>query len=208
VVSTVPDFLDWGRRLQAIAQSGLAYGEPSVHDRERYEQIRRIAAEMIASNGEIDALDRSFASQVGHATPKLDVRGAVFRDGEILLVREKSDGGWTLPGGWVDVGESPSESVTREIREESGYSTRAVKLIALYDRDRHDHPLHAWHVWKAVFLCELDSSEQAPLEDETTDASFFPADGLPSLSLMRVTPQQIERFFEHGLHPEWPADFD
>jgi ADP-ribose pyrophosphatase YjhB (NUDIX family) len=206
----VPKVLDWAQRLQAIAQNGLAYQEPTEFDRDRYEQVRGIAAEMLAQGNGLAAeeLVRVFASQSGHATPKVDVRGAVFRDDEILLVRERADGRWTLPGGWADVGESPSEAVTREVLEESGYATRATKLLALYDRDRHGHPPHPWHTWKVVFLCELLGEEQRALGAETLAADFFPPDRLPELSLSRVTPRQIARFFEHREHPEWPTDFD
>jgi ADP-ribose pyrophosphatase YjhB (NUDIX family) len=205
---TVLPMLDWARRLQAIAQTGLAYRDQTAYDRARYDAVRRIAAEMLATNGDVEALDARLALETGHATPKLDVRGAVFRDDAILLVREKSHGKWTLPGGWVDVGESPSEAVVREVREESGYDTRAVKLLALYDRDRQGHPPHPWHTWKAIFLCRLLSDDQAPLGLETLAAKFFPRDRLPELSLSRVTPRQIDRFFEHRDHPEWPTDFD
>jgi 8-oxo-dGTP pyrophosphatase MutT (NUDIX family) len=176
----------WGRRLQAIAQTGLAYGEPTIYDRERYEDVRRIAAELL-EHSDLPAREREgvLAGEEGHATPKLDVRGVVFRDEEILLTQEQADGLWTLPGGWADVGESPSEAVTREVLE-TGYETRAVKLLAL----------------------ELVRDEQAELSWETSDARFFPRDNIPELSPMRVTPRYIERFFEHRNHPEWAADFD
>ncbi len=75
----------------------------------------------------------------GYATPKVDVRGSVFRDDQILLVKERADGLWTLPGGWADVNESPREAVVREIMEESGYHTRANKLLAVWDRAKHQH---------------------------------------------------------------------
>jgi ADP-ribose pyrophosphatase YjhB (NUDIX family) len=199
--------LEWARRLQAIAQTGVAYGEPHVYDRERYEQVRQIAAEMLASDGDVAAVDARLALETGHATPKLDVRGVVFRGDEVLLVRE--DGTWSLPGGWVDVGESPSEAAVREVLEESGYETRAVKLLALLDRDRHDYEPHAWHIWKAVVLCELAGDEQQALESETDEADFFARNALPEpLRSGAATPALIERAFEHRQHPEWPADFD
>jgi ADP-ribose pyrophosphatase YjhB (NUDIX family) len=206
---TVPKLLDWARRLQAIAQTGVAYREPTAYDRARYEQVRRIAAEMLATNGDVESIDARLSLETGHATPKLDVRGVVFRDGKLLLVRERSHGKWTLPGGWVDVGESPSEAVVRELREESGYETRAVKLLALYDRDRHAHPPHPWHIWKACFLCELLDGVQHDLDDEISEARFFAQDDIPELDDERITPDSyIERFFRHREHPEWPTDFD
>jgi ADP-ribose pyrophosphatase YjhB (NUDIX family) len=201
----VPKLLDWARRLQAIAQTGVAYGEPHVYDRERYEQVRRIAAEMLAANGDVEAIDARFALESGHATPKLDVRGIVFRDGEILLVRE--DGAWGPPGGWVDVGETPSEAAVREVVEESGYETRAVKLIALLDRDRHSSVSHAWHIWRAIVLCELAGEGRRPLQTDAAD--FFARDALPErLRADDATRELVELAFEHREHPEWPADFD
>jgi ADP-ribose pyrophosphatase YjhB (NUDIX family) len=203
----VPPLLDWARRLQAIAQTGAAYDDVSGYDRERYEQIRHIAAEMLTSNGDVELLDARLAAEEGHATPKLDVRGAVFRDGEILLVRERE--GWSLPGGWVDIGESPSQAVVREVLEESGYATQAARLIALLDRDRQGYPPHAWHIWKAIFLCELMGEEQRELGAETDDARFFGRGSLPEPLRVNVSTRRlIERCFDHHEHSEWPADFD
>lgn len=202
--------LAWARQLQAIAQSGLAW-EPSEYDRERYEQVRRVAAEMVAraNGGDAAVIEAALGAEVGHATPKLDVRGVVFRDERILLVEERDGGRWSLPGGWVDVGESPSEAVAREVLEESGYASRPVKLLGLYDRDRRGFPPHLWHIWKAFFLCELDGEKQAPLGYETIGADFFSRDELPRpLRFADVTRAEIERCFEQREHPEWPAEFD
>jgi ADP-ribose pyrophosphatase YjhB (NUDIX family) len=207
VTAVVPKLLDWARRLQAIAQTGVAYGEPTPYDRERYDQVRRIAAEMVAAEGEVDTVEDLFAGEVGHATPKLDVRGVVFRGDEILLVREA--GAWSLPGGWADIGESPGEAAARETLEESGYATHPVKLLALQDRDRHGYSAHPWHVWKAVFLCELTGADAQPLGSETDDAQFFARQALPEpLREGAATRTLIERAFEHKEHPEWPTDFD
>lgn len=207
MTTAVPNLLDWARRLQAIAQTGVAYGETPDYHRERYEHVRRIASEMLASNGDIEPIDAKLSLETGHATPKLDVRGAVFRDDQVLLVREAE--GWSLPGGWVDVGESPAEATVREVLEESGYSTRAVKLLALQDRDRQGYPPLVWHVWKAIFLCELVDLEQRELGAETDDARFFSRDRLPEpLRVGASTRGLIDRCFEHREHPEWPADFD
>jgi ADP-ribose pyrophosphatase YjhB (NUDIX family) len=201
-------WLEWARALQAIAQNGLAYAE-NHFDRERYEAVRSIAAEMMAahSDGEIGYVQDLFSQQVGAATPKVDVRAAVFQDDAILLVRERSDGLWTLPGGWADVNEPPGQAVVREVFEESGYRTSAVKLLAFFDRDLHDHPPYPFHVYKVFFLCELIGGAPTPSE-ETQAVAFFRQDALPALSLTRVTAQQISRLFEHHRHPDWPADFD
>lgn len=200
--------LAWAKRLQAMAQNGLTYSKDHF-DIERYKALRAIAAEMAATQGKVDAsvVYDLFAFETGHATPKVDVRGAVFRDDTILLVHERQDGGWTLPGGWADVGEPPSEAVVREIVEESGYQTRAVKLLAVYDRDRHGHPPIPYYVYKLFFQCELIGG--TPSESSETDGvGFFHEDALPPLSLSRVTQTQIARLFAHARHPEWPTDFD
>src|ERR1035441_7203951 len=178
--------LDWARRLQAIAQSGLAYS-PNQYDFERYAAVREIAAEMMAdgSASPVAPIRDLFASQSGYATPKVDVRAAVFREDRILLVQEREDSAWSLPGGWADVGESPAEATVREVREESGYETRAVKLLAVYDRNRHGHPPIPFHAYKLFFRCELIGGEPA-LSNETTGVDWFGEDRLPPLSTMRV----------------------
>jgi ADP-ribose pyrophosphatase YjhB (NUDIX family) len=203
-----PRWLEWARALQAIAQTGLTYTTDHF-DLERYESIRAIAAEMIATCAPADIQDVQgiLAREEGHATPKIDVRGVVFRDHAILLVKERHDGRWTLPGGWADVNESPSEAVEREVQEESGYEARAVKLLALYDRRKHAHPPLLYHIYKLFFRCELIGGTAAP-SLETEGAAFFREDDLPELSIARVTPAQIARLFEHYRHPDWPTEFD
>jgi ADP-ribose pyrophosphatase YjhB (NUDIX family) len=206
-------WIAWARRLQAIAQSGLAF-TPSAFDQERYEQIRRIAAEMMAAgdDAEVTRIESLFAEQSGYTTPKVDVRGVVFRDERVLMVRETLDGGrWTLPGGWADVNDSPSEAVEREIREEAGYRTRATKLLALYDRNRHGHPPYAFHAYKMFFRCELlDDAQDLQANVETSEAGWFSEAEIAGLELSigRVTAAQLSRFYEHLRHPEWPTDFD
>ena len=203
-----PTWLDWAQRLQAIAQSGLTYS-PNQYDLERYESIREIAAEIMAagSASPIAPIRELFASQSGYATPKVDMRAAVFRDDKILLVEEREDHAWSLPGGWADVGESPSDAIVREVREESGYETRAVKLLAVYDRNRHGHPPFPYHAYKIFFRSELIGGNAA-LSNETSGVDWFAEDRLPALSTTRVTAAQIHRFFDHYRNPAWPTDFD
>ncbi len=203
-----PKWLKWAKKLQAIAQNGLTYTQ-NPFDIERYESVRDIATEIMVAHSDVELnyVRDLFASEVGYATPKVDVRGAVFRGDTILLVKEKEDGLWTLPGGWADVNESPSEAVVREVYEESGYRTRAVKLLALYDRSRHAHTPHPFYIYKLFFQCELiGGSPSRSLE--TDDVAFFPEDELPELSISRVTPAQVARLFEHYRHPDWLTDFD
>jgi ADP-ribose pyrophosphatase YjhB (NUDIX family) len=201
-------WLRWTRRIAAIAQNGLAYTE-GVFDRERYQELRRLAAEMMGAYGgaEPARLEGLLAAETGYATPKVDVRGVVFDGDAILLVKEREDGLWTLPGGWADAGESPSEAVAKEIREESGYRVRPVKLLAVHDRERHGAPPLPWSVYKLFLLCERTGGAPAG-SIETEDVGFFPEDRVPPLSTGRVTAGQIRRMFEHHRHPGWPTDFD
>jgi ADP-ribose pyrophosphatase YjhB (NUDIX family) len=204
-----PRWLEWSTRLQTVAQNGLAYAR-DPYDVERYTAVRQIAAEMIAAaSGAEIALVRDLISQdTGHATPKVDVRGVVFQENKILLVNERSDGRWTLPGGWADVGESPTEGVIREVHEESGYQTRCVKLLAVFDRGKHPHdPPFLFHVYKLFIHCQIVGGT-ATTSSETGQVAFFGETEIPELSLTRVTPGQVKRMFEHLRNPNLPTDFD
>lgn len=205
-----PAWLQWARQLQAIAQNGLTYSE-NPFDSDRFDQIQHIAAEILATHTQLETeyIVELFQRETGYATPKVDVRGAVFQGDRILLVKEREDGLWTLPGGWVDVGEPPSRAIEREVFEESGYQTQAVKLLALYDRDhpRHAHPPLRHHVYKLFFQCNLLSCTPTS-SMETEAAEFFAEDEIPDLSLGRVVPSQIKRLFEHYRNPDLPTDFD
>jgi ADP-ribose pyrophosphatase YjhB (NUDIX family) len=203
-----PKWLEWSQKLQAIAQIGLTYSE-NPFDLERFQQVRSLAAEIMATYSHVEhsyLLDL-FSREIGYATPKVDVRAAVFQNDNILLVKERSDGYWTLPGGWADVGDSPSEAAVREVYEESGYETRAIKLIAVYDRDKQGHPPFPFYIYKLFFHCELTGGSPSP-SIETEEVGFFAEDALPELSLGRVTPKQINRLFQHYRQPDLPTDFD
>ncbi len=203
-----PDWLRWVKRLQAIAQDGLTYATDD-YDIGRYEQLREIAAEILAAHSTADLKEAHalLALEAGPATPKVDVRAAVFDGDAILLIKEPADGSWALPGGWADVGESSAEAAVREVREESGYGVRPVRLLAAYDRDRHPHPPIPYHVYKLVFLCEI-LDEPTSQAVEADGLGFFGEHELPYLSLSRVTPPQLRRLFEHHRRPDLPADFD
>ena len=200
--------LEWARKVQAIAQNGLAFTQDAF-DRERYQQLQALVTQVLHTQLEVPVARAAafWEGEHGYATPKVDVRGAVFRDDRVLLVRERSDGGWTLPGGWVDVNDSPAAAVAREILEESGYRARAVKLAALVDKNRHPHPPGIHHIYKLMFLCELTGG--APAVSAETDAvDFFPVGALPGLSTGRILASQIERLYRHHLEPALPTDFD
>jgi ADP-ribose pyrophosphatase YjhB (NUDIX family) len=200
--------LDLARRLLALAQTGLHFTEGEF-DRERYHDVARIAETLLAEavGASAEQVRAAWQLEAGYATPKVDVRGAAFQGAKVLLVRERSDGGWTLPGGWADVNESPAEAVEKEILQESGFSARAAKLAAVYDRNKHAHPPYLFHVWKLFFVCEITGgAAQTSLETDGVD--FFALDALPALSTPRVTAAQIQRMYEHHRDRALPTDFD
>ena len=203
-----PAWLLMGRELRAIAQTGLTFAKDPF-DRQRYERIRELAASLIAAAAQLPEAEllELFRHDAGYATPKVDVRGAAFRDGRILLVREIGDGKWTLPGGWADVNQTPAQCVVREVAEESGFTARAVKLAAVYDYQKRNAPHHIDSIYKLFFLCELTGGS-ARASDETSEVDFFARHELPPLSPGRTNPQQIELMFRHAEDPGLAADFD
>ena len=200
-----------GIKLAALAQDGLTFAA-SDYDLDRYQQVSRLAAELLSalSGQPADELAVELGRDSGYATPKIDVRGAIFDDRErVLLMREKIDGRWSLPGGWADPGDAPSAAVTREVLEETGYHSSAVKLIACWDRDLQGNPPPLpVHVYKLFFLCRRHGAVQPPAALETLDVGWFGLDALPPLSLGRVNHRQLERALAHHRDPSLPTEFD
>lgn len=202
-------WMAWARSLMALARNGLAYVNNDF-DRDRYEKIQQIATEIMAARTGVPSasLLHQLVGELGYMTPKIDVRGAVFREDGILLVREKIDGCWSLPGGWADVNDAPSQAVEREILEESGVVARARKLVAVWDRRGHGHPPPLFHSYKLFFECQAVGGAPRPDGVEILDVGFYPLTALPPLSVGRVTTSQIQRLFQHHANPHWPTDYD
>jgi ADP-ribose pyrophosphatase YjhB (NUDIX family) len=202
-----PHWLAWAREIQALSQTGLHYSN-SDYDAQRYRRLIEIAAEMVESHTGLarEPLVERFLAQPGYATPKVDVRGAAVRDGQILLVQEAADGRWTLPGGWADVGDLPSEMVVREVWEESGFEVVPRKVVGVYDTNRRS-PLEFFHAYKVVFLCDIVGGEARP-SNETLDVGFFAFDNLPPLSSPRTDLRHLEEVQAHLQDPVRPAAFD
>lgn len=209
------DRLAWVHRLQTITQAGLTYTR-DPYDRQRYEQLQQLAAEIAASIAPTNTAGSPapteswlgiLRAEKGYATPKVDVRAVVERDGKLLFMRESHDGLWSLPGGWADFGESPSQVAEREVLEETGFEVKASKLLAVYDKARHAHPPEFWYCYKLFVLCDLRGG--APTRSiETLDTAFFGPTEIPPLSTPRVTEAQVHRMFEHLANRHFPTDFD
>lgn len=204
------NWLATAKRLQAIASTGLHFGE-SEFDEERYQEIHDIASEMLADLGQIkvEAISELLgAPGKGYETPKVDVRGALFRDGKVLLVREKLDNLWTLPGGYADVGISPAENIIKEVQEEANLNVTTKQLYAVIHKARHSYDMDIRDFYKFYFVCEQIGNDVPKPGSETLDAGFFDLNDLPPLSTGRVIEKHIKLALRYIDNPELPTYFD
>jgi ADP-ribose pyrophosphatase YjhB (NUDIX family) len=194
-------WLEWAKKIQAISQSGLTFSK-DPYDIERYNELRNISAEIMAeyTDSEMEKVVDLFASETGYQTPKVDVRGVVFKENKILLVRESEDLTWSLPGGFCDVGLSATENVVKEIKEESGYNVIPKKLLAVLDMNKHPHPPQPYHYYKLFIQCEIIGGN-ASAGLETDKIGFFTENVLPPLSTNRNTESQIHMLFDFLRNP-------
>jgi ADP-ribose pyrophosphatase YjhB (NUDIX family) len=206
--SDVPNWLRWAREIHVIGQTGLYYAQ-NEFDRFRFQRLVEMAAEMISSNIGIPEKQvmAALSAQGGYVTPKVDVRGAVFKDGQILLVKEITDGLWSLPGGWADVNEAPSKMVEREVKEETGLTVVARKIVGLYEANHDREPINVFHSYKVLFLCDYLNDELCP-SYETPEVNYYPLDNLPPLSTNRTRETYIMEAYKHFCDPSLPAVFD
>lgn len=208
LMEQVDQFAKWATNLQSIAQAGLHYGK-DVFDRERYEQVRKIAGEMMQTKTGLskEQIKTLFLGDEGYQTPKIETRAAIFKDAKILLVRERMAQEWSLPGGWNDYDQTTAQNCVKEAREESGRIVKPVKLIAVQDRNHHNKSILATNVTKIFYLCKEISGEFVP-NDETDACDYFALDNLPKLSLDRNTKEQIEMCFKVSKDPNWQTLFE
>lgn len=202
-----PLWFAWAQELFSLSQSGLTYSL-NEYDRERYKRLQEITAEMISSQSIVskESVLDSFSMQAGYITPKVDVRGAVIRDGKILLIQERADGNWAMPGGWADLGNSPASVAEREVWEESGFRVKAEKVVAVIDANRLE-PMEFYHAYKIIFLCQLLDGEPRT-SYETLAVDFFDLDHLPPLSVYRTNEAMLHEVFAHLANPGRPTAFD
>ncbi|MCQ2353883.1 MAG: NUDIX hydrolase [Clostridia bacterium] len=200
-------WLKWAVELQSLAQAGLYYSK-DVYDTERYERIREISAEMVTYKTDIsaDKVKDLFCCETGYQTPKLDTRAAIIKDGKILLVKERN-GKWSLPGGWVDVDISVGENAVKEVREEAGLDVTVDRVVALHDRDRHNHPVYAYKICKVFVLCSVVGGEFRP-NSETLASGYFGLDELPELAEEKNTEEQIRMCFDAYASKKWETVID
>ena len=202
-LTALPDWIALSRELKSIAEAGLRFSE-GPYDRERYLRLHELSSLPMTAA----VPDFKWPQEFGYATPKVDVRAAVFNENNrILLVQEASSGEWTLPGGWADLNGSPAENAVKEVREESGIDVEVVKLIACWDKDKQGHPRQPEHVYKLVFLCRITGGKLAT-SHETTGADFFSADDLPPLCPHRAARHYLDLAWQHAANLSLPTAFD
>ena len=203
----LPRWTDWVRELQALAQAGLEYS-PDPYDRERFQRIREIAAEMVSEGSglPLERVKDLFCGESGYQTPKLDTRAAIFQGDAILLVQER-DGRWALPGGWVDEDQSVASNTVKEVREEAGLEAEPLRLIAVQDRNLRNPTPYLYGVCKVFVLCRALGGQFQP-NLETLSSGYFPLDQLPSLAVEKTTAEQIALCFAARQDPNWVVPFD
>lgn len=205
--SKTPKWMEWAREIYSLSQTGLTYSK-NEFDLARYQRLQEITAEMIASQSALakESVLQSFSMQSGYVTPKIDVRGAVIHDHKILLIQERADGHWAMPGGWADLGNTPASVAEREVWEESGFRVKAEKVVAVIDANRIQ-PFEFYHAYKIIFLCTLLGGEPR-ISHETLAVEFFDPDNLPSLSVYRTNENMLREVFAHAEDPTRPTAFD
>ena len=200
-------WLAWAREIYSLSQVGLTYNK-NEFDVQRYKRLQEIAAEILSSQSELEkeSVLESFSMQAGYVTPKIDVRGAVIRDHKILLIQERADGKWAMPGGWADLGNAPASVAEREVWEESGFRVKAEKVVAVMDANRIQ-PMEFYHAYKIIFLCTLLDGEPR-VSYETLAVDFFDLKDLPPLSIYRTNENMLREVFAHVENPNRPTLFD
>lgn len=198
--------IEWAKELQSLAQAGLFYGH-DIYDKERYQRIREISAEMMLTRADIpvEKIKGLFCGDEGYQTPKLDTRAAIFSDEKILLVCEK--GKWSLPGGWCEFNLSPADNIVKETKEEAGLDVRVEKVIAIQDRDKHNPPPYAYGVVKIFYLCKVLGGKFTE-NIETSESRFFSKEELPLLAEEKCNKEQILMCFDAYNSNNWTIVFD
>ena len=202
-----PEWLEWAKELQFIAQAGLTYSKDAF-DIERFERIREISAEIVSRQTglPLEKVKDLFCNEEGFQTPKLDTRAAIFKANRILLVKEKN-GTWSLPGGWVDVNQTIKSNTIKEVKEEAGLDVEATRIIAVQDRNLHNLPPYAYNVCKVFVLCEAKGGD-FQLNIETIESGYFSLDEIPPLAEEKNNKEQIEMCFAAYRDKDWEVQFD
>jgi ADP-ribose pyrophosphatase YjhB (NUDIX family) len=204
--------LDLAKRLRTISEIGLLYSATG-YDKERYEELKNLSEQMMDLTHHFapHAASGLFQPTVDYPTPKVDIRALVLnRQKEILLVQEKSDNCWSLPGGWAEIGQTPSEVAVKEVLEETGLEVECFSLAAVFDKRVHPHPPEPYYVYKMVFYCTIKDNSPVILKPafDVLDAAWFKIDALPPLSENRILQSQVTTVYDNILQNNFLTIFD
>jgi ADP-ribose pyrophosphatase YjhB (NUDIX family) len=198
------------KRLHALATSGLAFTD-SDYEKDRYTEIQSLVSDLLSefSRLQISDIDRALEHpEGGYQTPKLDVRAAVIQNNKILLVQEKTDSRWALPGGYADVGLSAAQNAVKEVWEEAGIRVGTSKLYAVRHKAKGKFKPDLRDFYKLYFLCDQCDDADLQAGSEVMEAEFFSLDELPELSTGRTIVDDLERAFQHFDDRHLPTFFD
>jgi len=191
-METMDKMLNLVKQIESISEAGLHFA-CNDYDKERFEQLQNISLEMtsLLLNRPLVTLREEMVEKSGYKTPKVDVRAIVQNEKkEILMVREKFDGYWSLPGGWADIGLTIKENVVKEVMEEAGIPVTAIRILSVLDKKLYPHPRDIYYVYKVFIECQAQNFDIKP-GMETLEVGFFPVEALPPLSLPRNLESQI-----------------
>lgn len=208
-MSTEIELINIAKRIKALAQNGLVFSL-SEYDTERYQELSELSDKITSLLTDCTPIQiqKSYLPAKEYVTPKVDIRAVVFNDNnEILMVREKADGLWSLPGGWADIGFTPKEVAEKEVKEETGLNVKADKLLAVLDMRNHNHPPSPYYVYKIFILCKLIDGEFNSVFD-ILDKGFFKQSEIPPLSPSRILKSQLDLMFEFQNNLDKPAITD
>lgn len=196
-------WLNWAKRIQSIAQQGLTYTQDK-YEVDRYQQLRDLSVEIMKEYTDVEEekIKDLFCFEHGYQTPKNDIRAAILKGDEILLVHEKIDGKWSMPGGWCDIGLSIRENIIKEAREEAGAIVEPEKLVCVLDWVSNTSVPLPYAIYKTVMLCRFDGYSFQD-NTETEEARFFSRYDLPELSQGRTTKELIDLCFEARDNPDF-----
>lgn len=209
-MSQEKDLLIIAARIRALSQTGLVYSGDNQYDKDRYSELLELSHKItaIVSGNSLDEIRTCFPPEDDYVTPKVDIRAVVFNDkNEILMVKEKADGKWSLPGGWADVGFTPKEIAVKEVKEETGLDVVAERLLAVSDKKCHPHPPAMHYAYKIFILCKIIGGNFTTAFD-ISDKGFFRQDQLPPLSEERVVKEQVDLMFDYLNDPDKKAIVD
>lgn len=204
--------IDIAKKVRTISEIGLLYSTNDF-DKERYSELKILSEQMMDATHHFSPYSASslYNPTIDYPTPKVDIRALVLnKQNEILMVQERADSCWSLPGGWADIGATPSEVAIKEVLEETGLEVECFSLAAVFDKRVHPHPPEPYYVYKLVFYCRIKDSSPLTVKPafDVLDAGWFNINALPALSENRILPSQVATVYNNIIQNNFLTTFD